>query len=71
LDTFGAGRHSLTTLILPLVGERITDKVFGESPFQAEVYFANQNVFAAIKRGTRDPIAYRDHELALLTQRSA
>ena len=70
LDTFGAGRHSLTTLNLPLVGERITDKVFGESPFKAEVYFVNQNVFPAIKWGTRDPIAYRDQELALVRLRA-
>jgi membrane protease subunit (stomatin/prohibitin family) len=69
-DTFGAGRHTLSTLNLPLIGQRITDRVFGESPFKAEVYFVNQRVFVGIKWGTRDPIAYRDRELALVRLRS-
>jgi membrane protease subunit (stomatin/prohibitin family) len=70
LDTFGPGRHTLSTANIPLIGARITDKVFGESPFKAEVYFVNQNVFAAIKWGTRDPIAYRDKELSLVRLRA-
>ena len=70
LDTFGPGRYTLTTLNLPLVGKRVTDKAFGESPFKAEVYFVNQNVFPAIKWGTRDPIAYRDEGLALVRLRA-
>jgi membrane protease subunit (stomatin/prohibitin family) len=70
LDTFGPGRHTLSTLNLPLIGARITDKVFGESPFKAEVYFVNQNVFLNIKWGTRDPIAYRDRELDLIRLRA-
>jgi membrane protease subunit (stomatin/prohibitin family) len=62
--------HTLSTLNLPLLGERVTDTVFGESPFKAEVYFVNQKVFLNIKWGTRDPIAYRDKELSLIRLRA-
>lgn len=69
-DAFGPGRHTLSTLNLPLLTERVTDRVFGESPFRAEVYFVNQKVFLNVKWGTRDPIAYRDKELALVRLRA-
>ncbi len=69
-DVFGPGRHTLSTLNLPLLGERVTDRVFGESPFKAEVYFVNQKIFLNIKWGTRDPIAYRDKELSLVRLRA-
>jgi membrane protease subunit (stomatin/prohibitin family) len=69
-DVFGPGRHTLSTLNLPLIGARLTRRTFGESPFKAEVYFVNQNVFLNIKWGTRDPIAYRDRELALVRLRA-
>ena len=70
LDVFGAGRHTLSTMNLPLITHRLTDRVFGESPFKAEVYFVNQHVFVNIKWGTRDPIAYRDQELAIVRLRA-
>ena len=69
-DTFGPGRHTLSTLNMPLLGGRITDRVFGESPFKAEVYFVNHRVFLNIKWGTRDPIAYRDTQLSLVRLRA-
>jgi membrane protease subunit (stomatin/prohibitin family) len=69
-DVFGPGRHTLSTLNLPLIGARLTGRVFGQSPFKAEVYFVNRNVFTAIKWGTRDPIAYRDRELAMVRLRA-
>jgi membrane protease subunit (stomatin/prohibitin family) len=55
---------------LPLIGARLTSRVFGQSPFKAEVYFVNRNVFLNLKWGTRDPIAYRDRELALVRLRA-
>jgi membrane protease subunit (stomatin/prohibitin family) len=69
-DTFGPGRHTLSTLNMPLLGGRITDRIFGESPFKAEVYFVNQNSFLNLKWGTHDPIAYRDRELSLVRLRA-
>lgn len=69
-DAFGPGRHTLSTLNMPLLGERIAERVFGESPFKAEVYFVNHKVFLNIKWGTRDPIAYRDTQLSLVRLRA-
>lgn len=70
LDTMGPGRHTLSTLNMPLLTSRIADRIFGQSPFKAEVYFVNHNVFTGLKWGTRDPIAYRDTELSLVRLRS-
>jgi membrane protease subunit (stomatin/prohibitin family) len=70
LDTFEPGRHTLSTLNLPLVGKAVTDRIFGESPFKAEVYFVNQKVFLNLRWGTRDPIAYRDSELLTVRLRA-
>lgn len=70
MDTFGPGRHTLSTLNLPIVGKAVTSRVFGQSPFKAEVYFVNRNIFAGIKWGTRDPIAYRDQELSVVRLRA-
>jgi membrane protease subunit (stomatin/prohibitin family) len=70
LDTFGPGRHTLSTLNLPLIGARVTGRVFGQSPFKAEVYFVNHKVFLGIKWGTRDPIAYRDRDLSVVRLRA-
>ncbi len=52
-DTFGPGRHTLTTLNLPLltaVLSRIAG--YGETPFKANVIFVSTRVFAG-KYGTR------------------
>src|SRR3954471_14346385 len=45
LDTFTAGRHTLTTLNLPLVSTVIGAAFGGRSPFQAQVYFISRQTF--------------------------
>jgi membrane protease subunit (stomatin/prohibitin family) len=40
------------------------------SPLRAEVYFVNMRVFANLKWGTRDPVAFRDSELGLVRLRA-
>ena len=70
LDTFNAGRHTLTTGNLPLL-ERIINIPFGgETPFQAEVYFVNLRTLTELKWGTPAPILFRDRELAMVRLRS-
>lgn len=52
-DVFGPGRHTLTTLNLPLLTGLLTRIVgFGEKPFKAAVIFISTKVFAG-KYGTR------------------
>ena len=47
LDTFGPGRHTITTLNIPLLIEKIGKAVFSDrTPFPAEVYFVSMREFA-------------------------
>ena len=56
LDTFGPGRHTITTANIPLLVNLI-GKAFGNrTPFTAEVYFCNTRVFPDMGRGTPNPI---------------
>ncbi len=70
LDTFGPGRHTLTTANLPLLGGLIKLPFGGKTPFKAEVVFVNHKVFTNIKWGTREPIPFRDTELMLVRLRA-
>lgn len=70
LDTFGPGRHTLTTANIPLLEKVINIPFGGDTPFKAEVYYVNQKVFTNIKWGTREPILYRDTELAMVRLRA-
>ncbi len=70
LDTFGAGRHTLTTLNVPLLTKALSLPLGGKSPFRAEVYFANLKTFVNQKWGTMEPILFRDSELQMVRLRA-
>ena len=70
LDTFSSGRHTLTTLNLPLLGAIIGAPFGGESPFQAQVYFISRQTFTDLKWGTKEPIVFRDTELSMVRLRA-
>jgi excisionase family DNA binding protein len=60
LDTFGPGRHTITTANVPYLINLI-GKAFNErSPFTAEVYFVSMREFADQKWGTPQPIIVRN-----------
>ncbi|MEX0867017.1 MAG: SPFH domain-containing protein, partial [Pirellulales bacterium] len=69
LDSFGAGRYTLTTANLPLVSRLLTIP-FEKSPFQAQVYFFGKQVFLDQKWGTRQPITFRDTDFGIVRLRS-
>ncbi len=71
LDTFTSGRHTLTTLNLPLL-EKVIGLPFagGKSPFQAQVYFISRQTFNDLKWGTKEPLAFRDTELTMVRLRA-
>lgn len=69
-DSLGAGRHTLTTLNLPLITGFLGLPFGFKSPFRAEVYFVNQKVFTNLKWGTAQPIAFRDKELQMIRLRA-
>lgn len=65
LDTFGPGRHTITTANVPLLIDLI-GKAFNErSPFTAEVYFVSMRDFADRKWGTPQPIIVRNPNMGL------
>jgi membrane protease subunit (stomatin/prohibitin family) len=70
LDTFTSGRHTLTTLNVPLLGKIIGAPFGGTSPFQAQVYFISRQTFTDLKWGTKEPITFRDAELTMVRLRA-
>lgn len=71
LDAFGPGRHTLSTLNLPILSKLIS-LAFDDrkSPFRCEVYFVNQRVFNEMKWGTKEPVAFRDTEFGIVRLRA-
>jgi len=65
LDTFGPGRHTITTANIPLLVNLIGTAFSGESPFKAEVYFVSLREFTDLKWGTPTPITIKDSELGM------
>ncbi len=70
LDTFGPGRHTITTANIPLLAGLIGKLFSGKSPFKAEVYFVNTRDFIDMKWGTPQAIALRDKDLGLAQLRA-
>jgi len=70
LDTFGAGRHTITTANIPLLTGLLGKLFDGKSPFTAEVYFVNTRDFLDMKWGTPQVIALRDKDLGLVQLRA-
>src|SRR6185369_11096605 len=64
------GRHTLTTLNLPVLSKLIGIPFVGDSPFQAQVYFISRQTFTDLKWGTKEPIAFRDTELTMVRLRA-
>ncbi|MEM9554007.1 MAG: SPFH domain-containing protein [Acidobacteriota bacterium] len=70
LDTFGPGRHTLTTRSLPLVSQLLRLPFGTRSPFQAAVVFTSARTFLDLKWGTKEPVVFRDRELAMVRLRA-
>jgi excisionase family DNA binding protein len=70
LDTFGPGRHTITTANLPLLSGLLRLVTGGDNMFTAEVYFVNMREFTDMKWGTPQPISLRDTDLGLVRLRA-
>ncbi len=70
LDTFGPGRHTLATQNIPILASIFGLPFGGESPFQAAVVFVSMKTFLDLKWGTKEPVIFRDHELAMVRLRA-
>ena len=60
LDVFGPGRHTLTTMNVPMVSQVFRIPFGGDAPFTASVLFVARHTFLDLKWGTKDPIMLRD-----------
>ncbi|HJQ27072.1 MAG TPA: SPFH domain-containing protein [Blastocatellia bacterium] len=70
LDVFGPGRHTLTTMNVPLLTKLLSLPFGGTSPFTASVMFVARHTFQDLKWGTKEPITFRDTELRFVRLRA-
>ncbi|TAK06255.1 MAG: SPFH domain-containing protein [Candidatus Manganitrophaceae bacterium] len=70
LDVLGPGRHTLSTMNLPILTKVLSLPWGFKSPFRAEVYFVSQKIFTQMRWGTKDPVAFKDSELGLIRLRA-
>src|ERR671913_1201198 len=69
-DTFGPGKHTLTTDNIPVL-TKIKSWPFGfNSPFKADIYYLNTRLFTGNKWGTANPIMMRDEDLGIVRARA-
>lgn len=59
-DTFQAGRHTLSTMNIPLLNKVINLPFGGQSPFAAEIWYVNRVNNLDVKWGTTSPIQLQD-----------
>jgi excisionase family DNA binding protein len=69
-DTFGPGRHTISTANAPLLSGLLRRLTSGRDIFTAEVYFVNMREFLDEKWGTAEPIPLRDSDLGLVRLRA-
>ena len=69
-DTFGPGKHTLTTDNIPVLTTLKSWKYGFNSPFKADLYFLNTRLFTGNKWGTANPIMLRDEDLGIVRARA-
>ena len=66
LDMLGPGRHTLTTLNIPLLVNYLKIPFGTKSPFRAEVVFVNVKDYVDLAWETPKPVAFRDADLGVV-----
>jgi excisionase family DNA binding protein len=69
-DTFGPGKHTLTTDNIPVLTKLKSWKYGFNSPFKADVYFVTTRLFTGNKWGTANPVMMRDADLGVVRVRA-
>jgi excisionase family DNA binding protein len=69
-DTFGPGKHTLTTDNIPILTNLKSWKYALESPFKADVYYVVTRVFTGNKWGTANPVMMRDADFGIVRLRA-
>ncbi len=65
LDSFGPGRHTITTANIPILIDLIGKAFNDRTPFTAEVYYVSMREFVDRKWGTPQPILVRNPGMGL------
>jgi membrane protease subunit (stomatin/prohibitin family) len=68
-DVLGPGRHTLSTLNIPLLTKVLSFPFGFKSPFRVEILFVNLKVFTHLKWGTQEPVAFKDRDLGVVRLR--
>jgi excisionase family DNA binding protein len=69
-DTFGPGKHTLTTDNIPILTRLKGWKYGFESPFKADVYYVVTRLFTGNKWGTSNPVMMRDPDFGIVRVRA-
>ena len=69
-DTFGPGKHTLTTDNIPVLTNLKSWKYALESPFKADVYYVVTRAFTGNKWGTANPVMMRDADFGIVRMRA-
>ena len=69
-DTFGPGKHTLTTDNIPVLTRLRSWRYGFNSPFKADVYFLNTRLFTGNKWGTTNPVMMPDDDLGVVRMRA-
>lgn len=71
MDSFGPGRHQITTANIPILTKLFSLAVTGgSSPFKAELVFISKQTFTDEKWGTEQPVVFRDKEFGMVRLRA-
>ena len=69
-DTFGPGKHTLTTDNIPILTKLKSWPYGFNSPFKADVYYVITRLFTGNKWGTSNPIMLRDNDFGVVRVRA-
>jgi excisionase family DNA binding protein len=69
-DTFGPGKHALTTDNIPILTKLASWKFGFNSPFKADVYYVITRLFTGNKWGTSNPVMLRDSDFGVVRVRA-
>src|SRR5512143_3400991 len=69
-DTFGPGKHTLTTDNIPVLTNLRSWKYALESPFKADIYYVVTRTFTGNKWGTANPVMMRDADFGIVRLRA-
>ena len=69
-DTFGPGKHTLTTENIPVLATLKGWKYGFNTPFKTDVYYVTTRLFTGNKWGTTNPVMMRDNDFGIVRARA-